>query len=94
MLAADYDYDEGGNLVCVGNPVALRGLFLIDKKGIVRHELVNDLPFGRNVDEVLRMVDALIHVEKHGEVCPANWIEGNEAMKETEASVSEYLSCH
>ncbi len=94
VLAADYDYDEEGNLVCEGNPVALRGLFLIDKKGFVRHELVNDLPFGRNVDEVLRMVDALIHVEKHGEVCPANWIQGDEAMKETEASVSEYLSSH
>ena len=94
VLAADYDYDEEGNLVCEGDPVALRGLFLIDKKGIIRHEVINDLSLGRNVDEVLRMVDALIHVEKYGEVCPANWMEGDEAIKETNKSVSDYLSNH
>ncbi|MCK9180721.1 MAG: peroxiredoxin [Bacteroides sp.] len=94
VLAAEYDYDEDGNLICEGNPVALRGLFLIDKKGVVRHELINDLPLGRSVDEVLRMVDALDHVEKYGEVCPANWNQGDDAMKETGESVSEYLSKH
>ncbi len=94
VLAADYDYDEEGNLVCEGDPVALRGLFLIDKKGIIRHEVINDLSLGRNVDEVLRMVDALIHVEKYGEVCPANWMKGDEAIKETNKSVSDYLSNH
>jgi len=61
--------------------VALRGLFLIDGKGVVRHMLVNDLPLGRSVDEALRMVDALMHFEKHGEVCPANWKPGAKAMK-------------
>mgnify|MGYP000904882763 FL=1 len=92
VLAADYDYDEEGNLVCEGNPVALRGLFLIDKKGFIRHEVINDLSLGRNIDEVLRMVDALIHVEKYGEVCPANWTEGDKAIKETTKSVADYLS--
>jgi alkyl hydroperoxide reductase subunit AhpC len=61
--------------------VALRGLFLIDKNGVVRHMLINDLPLGRSVDEALRMVDALLHFEKHGEVCPANWRPGEKSMK-------------
>ncbi|MDR1385701.1 MAG: peroxiredoxin [Planctomycetaceae bacterium] len=61
--------------------VALRGLFLIDKSGIVRHQIVNDLPLGRNVDEALRLVKALQFVEKYGEVCPANWQEGKSGMK-------------
>ena len=88
----DRTYDEDGNLICEGNPVALRGLFLIDKKGVVRHELINDLPLGRSVDEVLRMVDALDHVEKYGEVCPANWEEGKEAMSADRTSTAEYLA--
>ncbi len=74
--------------------VAFRGLFLIDKEGIVRHQIVNDLPLGRNVSEALRMVDALQHNEKHGEVCPANWSKGGEAMKATQEGVSKYLSKH
>ena len=74
--------------------IALRGLFLIDKDGIVRHALVNDLPLGRNVDEALRVLDALQFTEKHGEVCPANWREGEEAMKPTAAGVAEYLGKH
>jgi alkyl hydroperoxide reductase subunit AhpC len=61
--------------------VALRGLFLIDRNGVVRHLLINDLPLGRSVDEALRMVDALLHFEKHGEVCPANWRPGEKSMK-------------
>lgn len=92
VLAGEEDFDDDGNYLFEGAPVAYRGLFLIDKDGIVRHEVINDLPLGRNVDEELRMVDALQHYEKYGEVCPANWIEGDEAIKETHESVSEYLA--
>jgi peroxiredoxin (alkyl hydroperoxide reductase subunit C) len=74
--------------------VAFRGLFLIDTKGNVRHALINDLPLGRNVDEALRMVDALQFVETHGEVCPANWKQGEEAMKPTAEGVASYLAKH
>ncbi len=74
--------------------VALRGLFLIDKEGVVRHCVINDLPLGRSVDEAIRMVDALRFHEQHGEVCPANWKEGQEAMKPTPEGVAEYLSKH
>ncbi len=72
--------------------IAYRGLFLIDKEGIVRHQVINDLPLGRNVDEAIRMIDALQHNEKHGEVCPANWTKGDEAMKATHEGVSKYLA--
>lgn len=72
--------------------IALRGLFLIDTKGVVRHALINDLPLGRNVDEALRMVDALQYHEKNGEVCPANWKEGEEAMKADAKSTAAYLA--
>jgi peroxiredoxin (alkyl hydroperoxide reductase subunit C) len=84
-IARDYDVlnDEG---------VAYRGLFLIDKKGVVRHQVVNDGPIGRSVDEAVRTVDALLHFEKHGEVCPANWSEGKEAIKTTKESVGAYLA--
>jgi peroxiredoxin (alkyl hydroperoxide reductase subunit C) len=75
--------------------VALRGLFLIDTKGVIRHSVINDLPLGRNVAEALRMVDALQFVETHGDqVCPANWQEGDEAMKPTEKGVASYLAKH
>ncbi|MFW6169142.1 MAG: peroxiredoxin [Planctomycetota bacterium] len=80
--------------VLFSEELALRGLFLIDKEGIVRHAVVNDLPLGRNVDEVLRMVDALQFTEEHGEVCPANWREGEEAMKPSAEGVAEYLGKH
>ena len=86
-IASDYDVLSPGG-------VAYRGLFLIDKNGIVRHQVVNDLPLGRSVDEVLRMVDALQHFEEHGEVCPANWAVGKDAMKATEEGVAGYLSKH
>lgn len=72
--------------------VALRGLFLIDKEGIIRHSVINDLPLGRNVDEALRMVDALQFTENHGEVCPANWKDGEKGMKPTAEGVAEYLA--
>lgn len=99
VLAGDYEYDidEETNTEVVrfnGNPVAYRGLFLIDKSGLVRHQLVNDLPLGRSIDEALRMVDALKHNEEKGEVCPANWSEGKDAMKANAASVADYLSKH
>lgn len=74
--------------------VAYRASFLIDKEGTVRHQIVNDLPLGRNVDEMLRMVDALIFHEKHGEVCPAGWQEGQAGMKDTPEGVASYLSEH
>lgn len=92
VLAGEYDLDEQGNSVFNGAPVAYRGLFLIDKEGTVRHSVINDLPLGRNVDEAIRMVDALHHFEKHGEVCPANWSEGKEGMNATAEGVADYLS--
>ena len=94
VLAGEYDYDEAGKLVFEGAPVAYRGLFLIDKKGIVRHSVINDLQLGRSVDEALRIVDALHHFEEYGEVCPANWKEGDDAMKPTADGVADYLGTH
>lgn len=94
VLAGEEDIDEEGNLTYEGAPVAYRGLFLIDKQGIVRHMLINDLPLGRNVDEALRMVDALKHYEEFGEVCPANWMDGKDAIKESHDSVADYLANH
>lgn len=91
VLAGDFEYDENGKAVFKGVPQAYRGLFLIDKEGIVRHQVVNDMPLGRSVDEVLRMVDALQFFEENGEVCPANWHKGQEALKPTQASIAEYL---
>ncbi|MCL6103790.1 MAG: peroxiredoxin [Bacteroidetes bacterium] len=94
VLAGEYEVNEEGESSFVGEPVAYRGLFLIDKNGVVRHQLVNDLPLGRNVDEAIRMVDALAHFEEYGEVCPANWKEGDEAMKASAEGVADYLSKH
>ncbi len=74
--------------------VAYRGSFLIDREGIVRHQVVNDLPLGRDIDEMLRMVDALQFTEEHGEVCPAGWHKGEEGMKDTPEGVAEYLAKH
>jgi peroxiredoxin (alkyl hydroperoxide reductase subunit C) len=80
--------------VLLNGSVALRGLFLIDAKGVIRHALVNDLPLGRSVDEALRLVDALQFHETHGDVCPANWHEGDDAMKPNAKGVAEYLAKH
>jgi peroxiredoxin (alkyl hydroperoxide reductase subunit C) len=94
-LVADLDKkisEKYGVLLDAG--IALRGLFLIDSKGVVRHALVNDLPLGRSVDEALRLVDALQFHEKHGDVCPANWHAGEEAMKPNAKGVAEYLAKH
>lgn len=74
--------------------IALRGLFLIDREGIIRHQVVNDLPLGRNVNEALRLLHALQFTEKHGEVCPANWNKGEEAMTPTAEGVAAYLTAH
>ncbi len=93
-LAGDYEWDENGHLVATGPMIAYRGLFLIDKEGVVQHQLINNFPLGRNVDEALRMVDALQYFEEKGEVCPANWEKGKEGMKATHAGVAEYLSKH
>ena len=83
-IARSYD-------VLVNEAVALRGTFMIDGNGIVRHQLVNDLPLGRNVDEAIRMVDALQFFEEHGEVCPAGWERGDEGMKAGASGVAKYL---
>ena len=86
QIAKDY------GVLLPDNSVALRGLFLIDKVGVLRHMVVNDLPLGRSVDEALRMVDALNFFEKNGEVCPANWQEGRPSMKADPKGAQEYFS--
>ena len=80
--------------VLLDEGVSLRGLFLIDREGVVRHQLINDLPLGRNVGEALRLIDALQLFEEHGDVCPANWRPGDDAMKPTAEGVADYLSKH
>jgi len=87
QISKDYD-------VLFGESVALRGSFLIDAKGIVRHAVINDLPLGRNVDEMIRMVDAMQFTDEHGEVCAAGWQKGDEGMKATTDGVAEYLDKH
>ena len=84
-IARDYD-------VLFGDAIALRGSFLIDKEGVVRHQVVNDLPLGRNIDEMLRMIDALQFTEEHGEVCPAGWNKGDKGMTATGDGVAAYLT--
>jgi peroxiredoxin (alkyl hydroperoxide reductase subunit C) len=91
VLAGEYDYNEDGEMEFYGDPMAYRGLFLIDKQGVVRHQVVNDMPLGRSVEEAIRMVDALQHNEEHGEVCPANWHKGDKALKDTAEGVADYL---
>ena len=96
VLAGDYSFDvdseNAASLNASGELVAYRGLFLIDKQGIVQHQLVNNMPLGRSISETLRMIDALQHFEKYGEVCPMNWEKGKQAMKPTHEGVSSYLS--
>jgi peroxiredoxin (alkyl hydroperoxide reductase subunit C) len=88
QISKDYDVllEEAG--------VALRGSFLIDKDGTIRHAVINDLPLGRNIDEMLRMVDAMEYANEYGEVCPAEWEKGKEAMKPTPEGVAQYLAEH
>lgn len=85
QIARDYD-------VLTGEAVALRGTFLIDQEGVVRHQVVNDLPLGRNIDEAIRMVEALKFFQAHGEVCPAGWNKGKKGMKADSKGVAEYLA--
>ncbi len=100
-IAADYDVllgnesvmdDDGDTHHLLGGNIALRGSFLIDKEGNVRHQVVNDLPLGRNIDEMLRMVDALQFTEEHGEVCPAGWNKGKKGMEASTEGVAKYLA--
>jgi len=86
-IARDYD-------VLVDESVALRGTFIIDRHGVVQHQVVNNLPLGRNIDEAIRMLDALQYHEEHGEVCPANWQEGKSGMAESPEGVAKYLAEH
>jgi len=87
QIARDFD-------VLLNDSVALRGSFLIDADGTVRHAVVNDLPLGRNIDEMLRMIDAMLFTNEHGEVCPAGWVKGDEGMKADTDGVAEYLGKH
>lgn len=86
--------ENGEEETTIGGDVALRGSFLIDEDGIVRHAVINDLPLGRNIDEMLRMIDALAFNQKHGEVCPAGWKEGDAGMEADTAGVAKYLDKH
>ncbi|HCT29319.1 MAG TPA: alkyl hydroperoxide reductase [Bacteroidales bacterium] len=92
VLAGGYEYSDSGEVTFVGTPMSYRGLFIIDKKGVVRHQLVNDMPLGRSVDEAIRVIDALQFFELNGEVCPANWKKGDKAMKPTQEGVSKFLA--
>ncbi len=94
VLAGDYDYNESGEMIATGPMIAYRGLFLIDKEGIVQHQLVNNFPLGRNVNEALRIVDALLFHEEKGEVCPANWENGKAGLVDTHQGVAEYMSAN
>jgi peroxiredoxin (alkyl hydroperoxide reductase subunit C) len=94
VLAGEYDYNDEGEMEFDGTPVAYRGLFLIDKQGVVRHQVVNDLPLGRSVKEAIRMVDALQYYEENGEVCPADWNKGDDGMTASAEGVADYLSKH
>jgi peroxiredoxin (alkyl hydroperoxide reductase subunit C) len=87
QIARDYD-------VLVDEAVALRGSFLIDTDGTVRHAVINDLPLGRNIDEMIRMVDTMLFTNEYGEVCPAGWSEGDEGMKASTEGVADYLAKH
>jgi len=87
QISRDYD-------VLFGDSVALRGSFLIDADGTVRHAVINDLPLGRNIDEMIRMVDTMLFTNEHGEVCPAGWVKGDEGMKADTEGVAEYLGKH
>jgi peroxiredoxin (alkyl hydroperoxide reductase subunit C) len=98
VLAGKYTYTDDEQLEWVGDngesAVAYRGLFLIDLNGVVRHQVVNDMPLGRSIDEALRIIDALQFFEEKGEVCPANWQKGKDGMNATAEGVAKYLGSH
>lgn len=94
-LIADLNKEISANYgVLLPDGISLRGTFLIDKEGIVRHITINDLPLGRNIQEMVRLLDAIQFHELHGDVCPANWKEGEEAMTPTSTGVADYLTKH
>ncbi len=92
VLAGEWDYTENGEASFKGIPQTYRGLFLIDKEGVVRHQVVNDMPLGRSVDEAIRMVDALQFFEENGEVCPADWHKGDKGLQATQEGIASFLS--
>ncbi len=92
VLAGEWDYNDEGEAVFNGTARSYRGLFLIDKEGVVRHQVVNDMPLGRSIEEALRVIDALQFFESNGEVCPADWHKGDSAMKPSQEGVSGYLA--
>mgnify|MGYP006321796519 FL=1 len=94
VLFGEYEVNDADQLIANGPMIAFRGLFLIDKKGLIRHILINDLPLGRNVAEAIRMVDALQYNEENGEVCPANWTKGETALKASHEGIANYLAVH
>jgi peroxiredoxin (alkyl hydroperoxide reductase subunit C) len=94
VLNGEYFYDENNQMQATSELIAYRGLFLIDKNGIVQHQLVNNLPLGRNTDEALRILDALIFNETNGEVCPANWNQGKKGLVADHSGIADYLSKH
>ncbi len=89
IVDQDFEYDEEGNETFSGSNVTYRATYLIDEEGKVFHESVNDMPLGRNVAEYLRLIDAYTHVQKYGEVCPANWQEGKAAMNATRTATAD-----
>lgn len=95
ILDSTEHYDEEtGDLTLEGDSVSFRATYLIDEEGNVFHEGINHMPLGRNVKEFLRMIDAYAHIQTHGEVCPANWEEGKDAMKDNSKSTADYLASH
>ncbi|UOE41787.1 peroxiredoxin [Chryseobacterium suipulveris] len=94
IVDQEFEFDEEGNEFFTGSNVTYRATYLIDETGKIFHESVNDMPLGRNVKEYLRLIDAYAHVQKFGEVCPANWEEGKDAMKADRNSTAEYLATH
>ncbi len=94
VLAGEMDVDMDGDIEVEGELVAYRGLFLIDKEGIVQHQLINNMPLGRSIVEAVRVIDALQHFEEHGEVCPMNWEKGKEAMSADPEGTAKYLASH
>jgi peroxiredoxin (alkyl hydroperoxide reductase subunit C) len=92
VLAGGYEYNDEGEISFVGSAQAYRGLFLIDKDGVVQHQVVNNMPIGRSVEEAIRVVDAMQFVRENGEVCPANWHKGEKAMSATQDGVASYLA--
>jgi peroxiredoxin (alkyl hydroperoxide reductase subunit C) len=94
ILDQEIEYTEEGDAIFSGSNVTYRATYLVDETGKVFHESVNDMPLGRNVKEYLRLIDAYSHVQTHGEVCPANWEEGKDAMNANREGVASYLSGH